>query len=72
MFNNTTGKNYLNEADIKEGYYGFSHSDWNTFYLDSSARSIKIKLEAGIYTISASVDNTTVIFERYAIDGVVT
>ena len=72
MFNNTTGKNYLNETDIKEGYYGDTNSDWNTFYSDWSARCVEIKLEAGIYTMSSSVDNTNVIFERYAINGVIT
>ena len=72
MFNNTTGKNYLNEQDIKEGYYGGATLDWNIFYSDSSTRSIEIELESGTYTMSATVDNTTVSFKRYAINGVIT
>jgi len=72
MFNNTTGKNYLDETTIKEGYHGGETSDWNVFYSDYTARSVVIELESGTYTMSAVADDTTVVFERYAINGTVT
>lgn len=72
MFKNLIGKNYLDESTIQDGYYGSTASDWNTFFVDWSARCVTIELDAGTYTMSAAVDDTTVKFERYAINGTVT
>ena len=72
LFKNLTGKNYLDESTIKDGYYGSTASDWNVFTAESNVKCLEIELEAGTYTASCQISGTTAKFVRWAYDGVVT
>ena len=71
MFKNLIGKNYLDESTIQDGYYGSSTSDWNTYSAEAGVKCVAIELDAGTYTISCSIDNTTAKFIRWAASGTV-
>lgn len=71
MFKNLIGKNYLDESTIQDGYYGSSASDWNTYSAEAGVKCVAIELDAGTYTVSCSIDNTTAKFIRWAASGTV-
>lgn len=71
MFKNLIGKNYLDESTIKDGYYGSSTLDWNTYSAEAGVKCAVIELDAGTYTVSCSIDNTTAKFIRWAASGTV-